>query len=133
MSTELTSKEIKEITTGGQWYFYDSNKNWPRSAGQWVSMELASKLSDKELDTVSIGKIVFTAKGYEDLSFCEAMMQKITISHNSTYGKGLDPEKYEECVKALEGLTAYFKWAIADPQFHEYKIAIEAIDSAPIK
>lgn len=33
----------------------------------------------------------------------------------------------KEMIDALTGVTKYFKWAIEDPNFHEYKVAMDLL------
>ncbi len=68
-------------------YWYDSHKNnsfkdntHGYDLGEWISVELAEQLSDKRLDTRSVGKISFTEKGgddTEDRKECYAFMDRI--------------------------------------------------------
>ncbi len=74
-------------------YWGDSHKNhiWKNSphgygVGEWVSVELYEQLSDKELDTISVGKISFTSKGgnnSEDRKECYAFMDKMVRCLNN--------------------------------------------------
>ena len=71
----------------GEFYWADSHKNntctrYPNgySVGEWISVGLYKKLSDKELDTKNIGKMSFTSKGgndAEDRKKCYDFMDKL--------------------------------------------------------
>lgn len=106
----MNQTEIFKNMTKGEWYYGDSYKNFGKpSAGQWVQMDLYSQLTPKKHDTTSIGKLSFTAKGYDEFEKCESMMKGICLSVNNTYGKGINPESVSKMKRALECCKVYME------------------------
>jgi hypothetical protein len=122
---ELTAKDIKEGMTQGDFW-----KERPIAVNELPYHTISVYSSD--------GTHIYDKRTHSDHLNRHVINSKaIVTAINSTYGKGLDPEKMEECVKALEEVLGYEERGSAkgEPRIGNgiLNIIHKALDGARIK
>lgn len=131
----MDAKTIKEQMTKGEWKpsFTEYPKN-PKKIYDGVCVILDNHFSggqfiEKIVDTVLPDSDEVYAKIHQNI---EADVHAITTAVNNTYGKGLNPEVYEDVVNGLDWALSMLNELNDYTNHHGFTLSKEALKKARI-
>lgn len=95
-NTAISAREIKEGMTQGQWEFYLGGESFIRNG-----IEVQTEHGGESVCVISDSEFEGMKNDFDIHAACTAV--------NGTFGKNLDPTKYEEVVMALERILDRIK------------------------